>query len=144
MTLPTPPDDEIRGDVRPLEAAERALKAASGQRYVYVNAIVDMRRCSGCNWVYGFSPFRSWKEDTNVARLRYGEIKWCPKCEEPHKVLLMPMWWRNAPVAPFRYVDYAESLELADTLGLGLSQKEKPDVRSIAERMKAIGLEVAA
>jgi len=136
------PDEEIRGDVRPLEAAERALEAASGPRYVRADVIMDVQRCSGCKWVYGFSPFHPWKEDASAARPRYGEIKWCPKCEEPHAVLLTPMWWQGVPVVPFQYVDFAKSLEFADAMGIGLLQEREPDTRSMKERMAAIGMEV--
>jgi len=53
------------------------------------------------------------------------------------------MLWRGIPITPYRYPDMTAALELATKLGIGLPVKEEPDTRSVAERLRAIGMEVA-
>lgn len=137
--------DEVRADTRPMESAERALQAARPRTVRFrTDAIMDERRCSECRHLYGYAPYRPEPgPERTRPRLRHGEIKWCPKCEEPHVVLLQPMLWRGVPVVPYRLPNVVRELELADKLGIGLPVKEEPDTRSVAERLRALGLEVA-
>ena len=101
---------------------------------------MDARFCGGCRLLYGFSPFRPWKEAGAVARARHGETKWCPKCETPQRVLLAPTVWRLS-VAPFELRDHAADLRMAYALGIGAPPREEPDTRSVQERLEAMGLE---
>jgi len=128
-----------------MESAERALQVAAHTRRVQhyrTDTIMDMQWCSGCRYLYGYAPYRPGPE-AGRPQLRRGEIKWCPKCEQPHAVTLIPMLWRGVPIVPYRYPNMVEALELADRLGIGLPVKEEPDTRSITERLQAIGMEAA-
>jgi len=52
------------------------------------------------------------------------------------------MLWRRTLLAPYRYVDLAAALDMANAMGIGLPVKEEPDTRSVEERLQAIGMEV--
>lgn len=146
--LDTADELEIRADERPLEAAARALTEAAHlladsarPRYIRVPAVVDARSCGGCKWLYGFTPY---KEKGTKPRMRWGETKWCPKCESPQKVLLRPTVWQGVPIVPFRYVDLMAAWEMAEAMGIGEpAAPPELDLRSVEERMTALGLEVA-
>ena len=137
--------EEVRADTRSMESAERALQAARPYHMRFrTDAIMDERQCSGCKHLYGYAPYRPERGSERVRpRLRHGEIKWCPTCEEPRVVLLRPMLWRGVPIAPYRYQNMVEALELADRLGIGLLVKEEPDTRSVGERLRTLGMEGA-
>lgn len=124
---------------------KKATPESSTHRVLFyrTDTIMDMRRCSKCKYLYGYSPYRQGSEEGRP-RLRHGETKWCPKCEEPHVVLLIPMLWRGVLLVLYRYPRMIEALEMADRLGIGLPVEEKPDTRSDAERLQAIGMEVAS
>ena len=126
-----------------MEAAERVLQAARTRRVQHArfDAIMDERRCSKCKFLYGYAPYRP-SSIQERPRVRNGEIKWCPKCEKPYVVLLRPMLWRRTLLAPYRYVDLAAALDMANAMGIGLPVKEEPDTRSVEERLQAIGMEV--
>lgn len=108
--------------------------------YVHVNAIMDARLCSGCGLLYGYGPYPAETMETRVARPRYGEIKWCPRCEKPYPVLLRPMIWPGIPVVPFEYVDLMPALRMAYTMGIGEPTKAVQDTRPVEERLAALGL----
>lgn len=136
--------EEVRADPRPMESAERALRDARPQRiHVRTDTIMDERRCSECKYLYGYAPYRP-EPGQSRPRPRRGEVKWCPKCEEPYVVLLWPMLWRGVPIVPYRYQDMTAAMEMADAMGIGLPAKEEPDTRSVTERLQAIGMEVAS
>jgi len=108
--------------------------------YVYTSAIMDARLCSGCQLLYGYGPYQAANAETRVARVRYGEMKWCPRCEKPYPVLLRPLIWPRLPVVSFEYVDLMSALRMAYTMGIGEPPKEEQDTRSDEERLAALGL----
>lgn len=126
-------------------SAVQALQALCPRTLRFrMDAVMDEIRCSACKHLYGYAPYRPEPgAEQRRPRLRNGGIKWCPKCEGPCAVRLQPMLWRGIPITPYRYPDMTAALELATKLGIGLPVKEEPDTRSVAERLRAIGMEVA-
>lgn len=109
--------------------------------YAHVDAIMDARLCSGCSLLYGYGPYQAENMEMRVARSRYGETKWCPRCEKPYPVLLKPMRWPGMPVVLFEYHNLMSALQMAYTMGIGEPTKEVQDTRTVEERLVSLGLE---
>lgn len=113
--------------------------AATGNKrdvVVKVDAIMDERRCEKCRHLYGFTPWRQVFEER--PQFRYAEHKWCPVCEDPHRVVLRPMVWRGMPVTPMAMTAYEWAKGMIDRYDIGGKMPEKE--LTIVERLARLGL----